>query len=210
MDEQLSDHPKSDVPTHTTSLGSTFAAASGCPAAPAWDEIVRTHAGRVYRHAHRLTGNRHDAEDLTQDVFVRVFQYLEHRSPDHFDGFVHQVTTNLFRDRMRRKQRIHFDRLTDDMGSRLVSCEPDPAEALEHRTLSYDVRTALDALPADSRRAILLRDVADLSYDEVAAALGATRGTTGSRIHRGRAQMRTRLPHRAKTAAPSARGGQDA
>ena len=66
--------------------------------APSWDEVVRTHSARVYRLAYRLTGNPHDAEDLTQEVFVRVFRSLSTYTPGTFEGWLHRITTNLFLD----------------------------------------------------------------------------------------------------------------
>src|SRR6266702_6765628 len=70
---------------------------------PTWEDIVRTHSARVYRLAYRLTGNPHDAEDLTQEVFVRVFRSLSSYTPGTFEGWLHRITTNLFLDSARRK-----------------------------------------------------------------------------------------------------------
>src|SRR6266511_3553591 len=78
---------------------------------PSWDEVVREHADRVYRLAYRLTGNPHDAEDLTQETFVRVFRSLASYKPGTFEGWLHRITTNLFLDMVRRRQRIRFDAL---------------------------------------------------------------------------------------------------
>ncbi|MEV4089507.1 sigma-70 family RNA polymerase sigma factor, partial [Nonomuraea fuscirosea] len=80
---------------------------------PTWEEVVRTHSARVYRLAYRLTGNVHDAEDLTQEVFVRVFRSLSSYTPGTFEGWLHRITTNLFLDTARRKQRIRFEGLAD-------------------------------------------------------------------------------------------------
>src|SRR4051812_17189369 len=95
-------------------------------AAPSWDEVVRLHSARVYRLAYRLTGNPHEAEDLTQDVFVRVFRSLENYVPGTFEGWLHRITTNLFLDQVRRKQRIRFDALGADASDRLASRERGP------------------------------------------------------------------------------------
>src|SRR5580692_6078264 len=81
---------------------------------PSWDEVVRTHSARVYRLAYRLTGNVPDAEDLTQEVFVRVFRSLPTYTPGTFEGWLHRITTNLFLDMARRRQRIRFEGLGDD------------------------------------------------------------------------------------------------
>src|SRR4051794_41546437 len=90
-------------------------------AVPTWDEIVERHSDRVYRLAYRLTGNRPDAEDLTQEVFVRVFRSLSSYTPGTFEGWLHRITTNLFLDQARRKAKIRFDALADDAETRIPS-----------------------------------------------------------------------------------------
>src|ERR1700704_6642978 len=100
-------------------------------ALPSWDEIVRTPSARVYRLAYRLTGNKHDAEDLTQEVFVRVFRSLSSYTPGTFEGWLHRITTNLFLDSARRKQRIRFEGLADEMVHRLPGSEPTPSQAFD-------------------------------------------------------------------------------
>src|ERR1700723_2449648 len=111
--------------------------------APSWDEIVRAHSGRVYRLAYRLTGNQHDAEDLTQEVFVRVFRSLASYTPGTFEGWLHRITTNLFLDLARRRQRIRFEGLGQDVEGRLPGGDPTPAQAFDDRHLDGDVQAAL-------------------------------------------------------------------
>ncbi len=164
--------------------------------APSWEEIVRTHSGRVYRLAYRLTGNTQDAEDLTQEVFVRVFRSLSRYTPGTFEGWLHRITTNLFLDMARRRQRIRFEGLGDDAAQRLHGPGPTPAEAFEERHLDADVYAALQALPPEYRAAVVLCDIEGLSYEEIAATLGVKLGTVRSRIHRGRAHLRAALDHR--------------
>src|SRR5690606_6908206 len=138
------------------------------------------------RLAYRLTGNRHDAEDLTQDIFVRVFRSLSSYSPGTFEGWLHRITTNLFLDRARRRQRIRFDALGDDAAERLQGREPTPQQALDDRHLAADIQKALDALAPEYRAAVVLCDIEGLSYEEIAATLDVKMGTVRSRIHRGR------------------------
>ncbi|NEE00543.1 RNA polymerase sigma factor SigE [Phytoactinopolyspora halotolerans] len=164
---------------------------------PSWEEIVSQHSTRVYRLAYRLTGNAHDAEDLTQDVFVRVFRSLSSYTPGTFEGWLHRITTNLFLDTVRRKQRIRFDALADDAAERLHGREPTPEHVLTDRMLDADIQAALDAMPPEFRVAVVLCDIEGLSYEEIAATLGIKLGTVRSRIHRGRAQLRAALEHRA-------------
>ncbi len=170
--------------------------------APSWDEVVRTHSARVYRLAYRLTGNPHDAEDLTQEVFVRVFRSLANYTPGTFEGWLHRITTNLFLDQVRRKARIRFDALPDD-AERLPSGDRGPAQLYDDTHFDHDVQAALDALPPDFRAAVVLCDLEGLSYEEIAATLGVKIGTIRSRIHRGRSQLRAALAHRAPTPEPA-------
>jgi len=163
---------------------------------PTWEDIVRSHSARVYRLAYRLTGNPHDAEDLTQEVFVRVFRSLSSYTPGTFEGWLHRITTNLFLDSARRKQRIRFEGLADEMAHRLAGSEPTPAQAFDDSHLDDDVQAALKALPPEYRAAVVLCDIEGFSYEEIAPTLGVKLGTVRSRIHRGRAQLRSALEHR--------------
>jgi RNA polymerase sigma-70 factor (ECF subfamily) len=163
---------------------------------PTWEQVVRENSARVYRLAYRLTGNKHDAEDLTQEVFVRVFRSLSSYTPGTFEGWLHRITVNLFLDGVRRRQRIRFDALADDAHDRLPGRDVGPERAFEHGFLDYDVQEALSQLPPDFRAAVVLCDIEGLSYEEISATLGIKLGTVRSRIHRGRAQLRRLLPHR--------------
>jgi RNA polymerase sigma factor (sigma-70 family) len=165
-------------------------------AVPTWDQVVEQHSDRVFRLAYRLTGNRPDAEDLTQEVFVRVFRSLDTYTPGTFEGWLHRITTNLFLDGARRKQRIRFDPLSDERAARLTSPAPAPELAVADQTFDDDIETALATLPPDFRAAVVLCDVEGLSYEEIAEIMGAKLGTVRSRIHRGRSMLRKALAHR--------------
>lgn len=166
---------------------------------PTWEELVRDHSARVYRLAYRLTGNPHDAEDLTQDVFVRVFRSLHRFQPGTFEGWLHRITTNLFLDGARRRQKIRFDGLGEGSDERLPSAWPNPSEQLADADLDHDVAAALSALPPEFRAAVVLCDIEGLSYEEISEVLDIKIGTVRSRIHRGRAQLRSALAHRRPT-----------
>jgi RNA polymerase sigma factor (sigma-70 family) len=167
---------------------------------PSWDDVVTAHSARVYRLAYRLTGNRHDAEDLTQDVFVRVFRSLSSYTPGAFEGWLHRITTNLFLDQVRRRQRIRFDGLPDDAADRIAGREATPPEAYDASHFDDDVQHALDALLPEFRAAVVLADIEGLTYEEIAQVLDIKLGTVRSRIHRGRSQLRKSLAHRAPAA----------
>lgn len=168
-------------------------------APPTWEEVVEAHSARVYRLAYRLTGNPHDAQDLTQDVFVRVFRSLSSYTPGTFEGWLHRITTNLFLDGVRRKARIRFEALPDD-AERLAAPGDGPEQEWLDSQLDGDIEAALASLPPDFRAAVVLCDLEQLSYEEIAATLGLKLGTVRSRIHRGRTQLRTALAHRAPVA----------
>lgn len=162
-----------------------------------WEEIVAEHSAKVYRLAYRLTGNRQDAEDLTQDVFIRVFRSLDSYVTGNFDGWIHRITTNLFLDRVRRKSRFRIDPFGEGAEERLTSSELLPEIAVHDAGFDPDIDKALAALPEDFRVAVVLCDVEGLSYEEIADVLGIKLGTVRSRIHRGRNQLRAALAHRA-------------
>jgi RNA polymerase sigma-70 factor (ECF subfamily) len=198
----LDAHPAADETTAEPAALATFAegpdAQSWTP--PTWEEIVEAHSARVYRLAYRLTGNQHDAEDLTQEVFVRVFRSLSTYTPGTFEGWLHRITTNLFLDMVRRRQRIRFDALAEDAAERLPSREPSPAQHFSDTHFDADVQQALDTLAPEFRAAVVLCDIEGLSYEEIAATLGVKLGTVRSRIHRGRSQLRKALAHRSPEA----------
>ncbi|AHH94331.1 RNA polymerase sigma factor SigE [Kutzneria viridogrisea] len=166
---------------------------------PSWDEIVREHADRVYRLAYRLSGNQHDAEDLTQETFIRVFRSLASYKPGTFEGWLHRITTNLFLDMARRRSRLRMEGLPEDT-DRLVGDDPSPEQVYSATHLDPDLEAALDELPAEFRAAVVLCDVEGLSYDEIGATLGVKLGTVRSRIHRGRQALRASLERRRQMA----------
>jgi RNA polymerase sigma factor (sigma-70 family) len=178
-------------------------AADGAWQPPSWDAIVREHSLRVFRLAYRLTGNRHEAEDLTQEVFVRVFRSLDSFRPGTFEGWLHRITTNLFLDQARRRRRIRFESLAENSDDRLAGSMPDPDLSFADQIFDDDIEVALRELKPEFRVAVVLCDVEGLSYEEISDVLGVKIGTVRSRIHRGRSLLRTALQHRAPTATRS-------
>jgi RNA polymerase sigma factor (sigma-70 family) len=173
-------------------LGQDEAAGQAGWTPPSWDEVVREHANRVYRLAYRLTGNQHDAEDLTQETFIRVFRSLASYKPGTFEGWLHRITTNLFLDMVRRRSRLRMEALPEDT-DRLAGDGPSPEQVYSQTHLDPDLQVALDELPPEFRAAVVLCDVEGLSYEEIGATLGVKLGTVRSRIHRGRQALRAAL-----------------
>jgi RNA polymerase sigma-70 factor (ECF subfamily) len=183
-------YPYSAVPTDDED---TSAAPAWVP--PSWDQIVREHADRVYRLAYRLSGNPHDAEDLTQETFIRVFRGLGSYKPGTFEGWLHRITTNLFLDMVRRRARLRMEGLPEDT-DRLAGGGLSPEQVYAATHLDPDLQQALDNLAPEFRAAVVLCDVEGLSYEEIGATLGVKLGTVRSRIHRGRQALKAALESR--------------
>ncbi|PLA28873.1 RNA polymerase sigma factor SigE [Corynebacterium coyleae] len=180
-----------DVP-----LTGTAAFDAGQAAMPTWSELVKEHADSVYRLAFRLSGNQHDAEDLTQETFMRVFRNVKQYQPGTFEGWLHRITTNLFLDMVRRRAKIRMEALPEDY-ERVPGTDMTPEDAYSVTNLDPALQKALDELKPEFRVAVVLCDVVGMSYEEIAETLGVKMGTVRSRIHRGRAQMRESLEKQA-------------
>ena len=133
---------------------------------PTWEEIARDHGRFLYTVAYRLTGNHDDAQDLVQDVLLRVNRGLATYKPGSLEGWLSRITTNAFLDRVRARKRRPLEALPDD------------------------IQAALIGLPEDYRAAVVLCDVVGFSYQEIADSLDLPVGTVRSRIHRGRSRLR--------------------
>nr|WP_288869968.1 RNA polymerase sigma factor SigE [uncultured Corynebacterium sp.] len=180
-----------DVP-----LTGTAAFDAGQAAMPTWSELVKEHADSVYRLAFRLSGNQHDAEDLTQETFMRVFRNVKQYQPGTFEGWLHRITTNLFLDMVRRRAKIRMEALPEDY-ERVPGTDMTPEDAYSVTNLDPALQKALDDLKPEFRVAVVLCDVVGMTYEEIAETLGVKMGTVRSRIHRGRAQMRESLEKQA-------------
>jgi len=167
-------------------------------AVPTWEEVARTHGRFLYTVAYRLTGNDDDARDLVQEVLLRLHRGLATYRPGSLEGWLSRITTNVFLDGVRRRQRRPTDLLPDeaDRAERVLPPSKAAEEAFSDATLSADVQRALDGLPSEFRLAVVLCDVAGLPYQEIATSLGVPVGTVRSRIHRGRALLREVLAGR--------------
>ncbi|MCV7075354.1 RNA polymerase sigma factor SigE [Mycobacterium szulgai] len=179
-------------PSDTLHGTAVFDATGDKATMPSWDELVRQHADRVYRLAYRLSGNQQDAEDLTQETFIRVFRSVQNYQPGTFEGWLHRITTNLFLDMVRRRARIRMEALPEDY-DRVPADEPNPEQIYHDSRLGPDLQAALDSLPPEFRAAVVLCDIEGLSYEEIGATLGVKLGTVRSRIHRGRQALRDYL-----------------
>lgn len=175
---------------------------------PTWEELVATHSARVYRLAYRLTGNRFDAEDLTQEVFIKAYRSINQFQPGTLSGWLSRITTNLFLDGARKQSRVHVDNLGDD--SQVADTVATPDVIVHDADLDHDIAAALAQLNPQLRAAVVLSDIEGLTYEELATVLDVKVGTVRSRLHRGRSQLRAALAHRAPAHGRSRFMGMDA
>jgi RNA polymerase sigma-70 factor, ECF subfamily len=158
----------------------------------AWETIVRQHRRKVFNLAYKFVGKHDEAEDLTQDIFLKIFKAL--RTFDrraNFQTWLISISRNLCIDHYRsvRKERETIAREVDASSLSPPSHERSPLQSLERRDLRELLREALERLPLTLRTAVVLRDLQELSYQEIADQLGLPEGTVKSRINRGRIEL---------------------
>ncbi|MBZ5627771.1 MAG: sigma-70 family RNA polymerase sigma factor [Acidobacteriia bacterium] len=169
--------------------------------AVAWEEIVQRFNRRIYNICYRFTGSQHDAEDLAQEVFIKIYRTLKSYDTDKgaFMTWVATLTRNLLVDHFRKSKQ---DRVTDSMdepitaeqdsismAERLEDVGPSPDARLQARETQEMVHKALQKLSPELREAVILRDLQDMDYREIALALKVPEGTVKSRINRGRTEL---------------------
>lgn len=166
----------------------------------AWTELVKAHHRRVYGLCYRFTGSQHDAEDLTQEVFLKLYGNLGSFDLNRgsFQVWIATLTRNLLVDHFRRNRQ---QRLTDSMDAgwddpaetpqsgRLTDSRPSPHDHAAAKELERMVQEALTKISPELREAVILRDLQDLDYKEIAQVLRIPEGTVKSRISRGRAEL---------------------
>jgi len=169
----------------------------------AWEQIIVRFRRKVFHIAYKFTGKHDEAEDLTQEIFLKVFRSLDkfHRDAD-FSTWLSSVARNYCIDRYRASKREREVLVEDLLAFDLAAASSgNPYRALEDRDRRSFVRGGLDQLPHKLREAVVLRDLQGLSYQEMADRLGLAEGTVKSRINRGREELarlllRARQPSR--------------
>ena len=158
----------------------------------AWEAIVRQYRRKVFNVAYKFVGKHDEAEDLTQDIFLKIFKSLDtFDRRANFQTWLISVSRNLCIDHYRsvRKERETIDRDVDANELTPASHEPGPVAALEQRDRVTLLRQALSELPETLRTAVMMRDIRELSYQEIADRLRLPEGTVKSRINRGRTEL---------------------
>jgi RNA polymerase sigma-70 factor (ECF subfamily) len=159
----------------------------------AWETLLRAHSRKVYNLCYRFTGRAEEAEDLTQEVFIKVYQTFKSydAAQGTFSTWLNRVARNHLVDHYRRTKK---DRVTSSLEDESATVEQKPSEMepashVEARERRELLQAALDKLSPDLREAVILRDIHDLDYVEIAQILGVPEGTVKSRINRGRLEL---------------------
>ncbi len=160
----------------------------------AWEALLSVHTRKIYNLCYRFTGRVEDAEDVTQEVFIKVFQTLKSydAAQGSFSTWLNRVARNHLVDHYRRTRKDHLtSSLEDDSAAaeQNVSPHSEPTEGVESRERKETLQSALDKLSPDMREAVILRDLHDLDYEEIAQVLKVPQGTVKSRINRGRLEL---------------------
>ena len=160
----------------------------------AWEEIVQTYSRRIYNLAYRFTSRADAAEDLTQEVFIRVYRSLDQYDPKQGDlqNWLMRLARNLIIDDYRKRQRAPQDSTADDLDDHtyhLRAAGGSVQREMERRELGVQVQAGIDKLSPDLRTCVILRDIEELSYQEIVDLLKIPEGTVKSRINRGRIEL---------------------
>jgi RNA polymerase sigma factor (sigma-70 family) len=160
----------------------------------AWEEIVQTYSRRVYNLAYRFTSRADSAEDLTQEVFIRVYRSLDQYDAKQGDlqNWLMRLARNLIIDDYRKRQRAPQDQAADDLEDHkyhLRAADSSVQREMERRELGAQVQAGIDKLSPDLRTCVILRDIEELSYQEIVDLLRIPEGTVKSRINRGRIEL---------------------
>jgi len=151
----------------------------------AYSTLVRRYQDRVFRFLLRMVGSRDEALELTQDVLIKVFQALPGWRPDaEFRTWLFRIASNTATDALRRRNVVEFVALDEDYDVPGDGAGPEAQLAAKQQLIA--LQAALDRLPPDHRQILLLREVEDMSYSGIGAALGITEGTVKSRLARAR------------------------
>ena len=160
----------------------------------AWEALLRDYTRKIYNLCYRFTGRVEEAEDVTQEVFLKVFQTLKSydAAQGSFSTWLNRVARNHLVDHYRRTRK---DRVTSSLEDELPAAEQkssphmEPTGQVESRERRETLQLALDRLSPDLREAVILRDLHDLDYEEIALVLKVPQGTVKSRINRGRLEL---------------------
>jgi RNA polymerase sigma-70 factor (ECF subfamily) len=168
-----------------------------------FDELVRRCHRQAYNIAYRMAGNHSDAEDLVQEAFVRAYRFFDRYNRQMpFENWLYRIISNVFIDEIRKRPKARLQSLDQPLPNchgegevrlEIPDVDGDPEQMMLQMELDEPLQLALNTLPPDFRKAVILADVEGLSYEDISEVMGCSLGTVRSRLHRGRKIMRNRL-----------------
>jgi len=167
-----------------------------------FDRLVQRYHKQAFNIAYRMTGNHADAEDLTQEAFVRAFRFFgNYRRDWPFDNWLYKIMSNLFVDDLRRKPKAKLQSLdqpidggrNEDVYLEISDVSTNPERIVMTDELDEHIQRALNLLPQDFRTTVVLADIEGMSYEEISVVMRCSLGTVRSRLHRGRKLLRAKI-----------------
>jgi RNA polymerase sigma-70 factor (ECF subfamily) len=167
-----------------------------------FDRLVQRYHKQAFNIAYRMTGNHADAEDLTQEAFVRAFRFFgNYRRDWPFDNWLYKIMSNLFVDDLRRKPKAKLQSLdqpidggrNEDVYLEISDLSTNPERIVMTDELDEHIQRALNLLPPDFRMTVVLADIEGMSYEEISVVMHCSLGTVRSRLHRGRKLLRAKI-----------------
>lgn len=185
-----------------TSIGTLEANPGSVRRRNEFDRLVQRYHKQAYNIAYRMTGNHADAEDLTQEAFVRAYRFFgNYRRDWPFDNWLYKIMSNLFVDDLRRKPKAKVHSLdqplegnrNEDVYLEISDSAANPERLVMTDELDEHIQRALNALPKDFRMTVILADIEGMSYEEISTTMRCSLGTVRSRLHRGRKLLRSKI-----------------
>jgi RNA polymerase sigma-70 factor (ECF subfamily) len=185
-----------------SAVGAFGVADTGSEKRGEFDRLVQRYHKQAFNIAYRMTGNHADAEDLTQEAFVRAYRFFgNYRRDWPFDNWLYKIMSNLFVDDLRRKPKAKLQSLdqpidggrNEDVYLEIADPASNPERIVMTDQLDEHIQRALNALPADFRMTVILADIEGMSYEEISVVMRCSLGTVRSRLHRGRKLLRAKI-----------------
>lgn len=179
----------------------------------AYEEVVCLYEKKIFNLAYRMVGNYEDANDLTQEVFVRLYHSIQSfRGDARFSTWLYRIANNVCVDELRRRYRRKMEYLDEPVNTKdgsvrreIADWTGNPESILETYELQACVQEGINGLPEEQRAAVILRDIQGFSYEEIAKILNCSLGTVKSRINRGRQSLKERLADKRELFGPEQR-----
>jgi len=158
----------------------------------AFEQLMTQYKGKVFRHAYAMLGDRMEAEDVSQEAFIKVYYSLHKLDSEYaFVSWLTRIVSNLCYDRIQKKKKKHI--IIEDGLDETLAESPDSEGSLQNKQLQLTIEEAMQTLSSEHREVIVLREIQGFTYDEMADILQIPKGTVKSRIHTARLELQKQL-----------------